>query len=272
MNAILVSNNGIGDNLFMIGALRFLFQFYSNIFFLCKQKNYANVKLFFTDNPGIICVPFDENNEYSEIHTYVSTNYENNDIFICGEFHNSYLQSKITNPLFLSHVPAQEKYTIDYDSLTTANYAFISGFYRDIGLNLNYFYEYFDLPVTHQSLELYQLVQEYDIIFIQLSSSDGKSLNISELKERYLEDTKTILICNDVNLYNPDVHSKKYELSNAFVYQPIVYYKDVIQHANEIYIIDSCFTGIILPYLKTGRLKASNVKIILRDDVSTLCF
>ena len=272
MKAILFSNNCIGDNLFMSGALRFLLQFYSNIFFLCKQKNYANVKLFFTDNPGIICVPFDEKNEYSEIYTYISTNYENNDIFICGEFHKCYLQSKITNPLFLNHVPLPEKYTIDHDTLTTQNYAFISGFYRDIGLNLNYFYEYFDLPVTDRSLELYQLVQEYDIIFIQLSSSNGKSLNISELKERYLDDINTILICNDVNVYNIETNRQKFELSNLFIYQPIVYYKDVIQHAKEIYIIDSCFTGIILPYLKTHRLKASKVRIILRDEVSTCIY
>jgi hypothetical protein len=115
-------------------------------------------------------------------------------------------------------------------------------------------------------------VQEYDIIFIQLSSSNGKSLNISELKERYLDDINTILICNDVNVYNIETNRQKFELSNLFIYQPIVYYKDVIQHAKEIYIIDSCFTGIILPYLKTHRLKASKVRIILRDEVSTCIY
>ena len=38
MNAYLVSHNGLGDNLYMIGALNFIRQFYKNVFFLCKKK------------------------------------------------------------------------------------------------------------------------------------------------------------------------------------------------------------------------------------------
>lgn len=35
-------------------------------------------------------------------------------------------------------------------------------------------------------------------------------------------------------------------------------------NSTEIYIIDSCMTGIVLPLLKTGHLKARVVRIILR--------
>jgi len=93
MNAYLVSHNGLGDNLFMIGAIRFLLQFYNKIFFLCKNKYYDNVKLVFYDNLNVICVPFNENNEYNEIYNIIHKNYFYNDIlivYLVGVFSNSF--------------------------------------------------------------------------------------------------------------------------------------------------------------------------------------
>ena len=60
MYAYLISHNGLGDNLYMIGALRFLLSYYTNIYFICKRQNYANVVLFFSDEPKIVCVPYDD--------------------------------------------------------------------------------------------------------------------------------------------------------------------------------------------------------------------
>ena len=37
MIAYLVSHNGLGDNLYMIGALHYLLLFYDELFFLCKD-------------------------------------------------------------------------------------------------------------------------------------------------------------------------------------------------------------------------------------------
>jgi hypothetical protein len=70
INVYLVSHNGLGDNLFMIGALRFLLNFYDKIYFLCKNKYYNDIKLFF-ENSNIVCVPFDENNEYQSIKSMI---------------------------------------------------------------------------------------------------------------------------------------------------------------------------------------------------------
>ena len=35
----------------------------------------------------------------------------------------------------------------------------------------------------------------------------------------------------------------------------IVYYVDIIKNSNEIYLIDSCFLGLVLPYIKMNKLK-----------------
>ena len=93
MNAYLVSHNGLGDNLYMVGALRFLLQFYEKIYFLCKEHNYANVCLFFTDTPNIICILFQTDYEEANIFNIITPHYEDHDVFICG----------YSNKLFLHH-------------------------------------------------------------------------------------------------------------------------------------------------------------------------
>jgi hypothetical protein len=273
MNAYLVSHNGLGDNLTMVGALRFLLNFYNKIFFLCKNKNYQNIKSIFIETPNIVCVCFDENNEFNDIKIIINKNYVDNDIFVCG-CHKSYLKSKITNDAFLNYKCINKNYSIDYDCITSINCNFIEQFYNDVHLNLTYYFEYFYLPSTKESLELYNDVKNYYIIFIQLMASDGKCLNISNLLKKYLYDTNTILICNDKNLY--DISDKsldimtKYNICKKFVRNKIINYVDLIKNSNDIYIIDSCFSCIVLPYLKTNQLKANNVRIISRDNVDKI--
>jgi hypothetical protein len=273
MNAYLVSHNGMGDNLYMVGALLFLLKYYDKIYFLCKSKYYSNIKLLFSENLNIICVPFDENDEYNNIRIIINNNYNDNDIFICGS-HKRYLKSKITNNKFLNIEQIDKKYTIDFDTLTTHNYSFIENFYKDINLNLTHFYENFYLHSTKESLELYDSVKKYNIIFIQLTCSDGIKLNINNLLEKYLHDKNTILICNDCNLYDIDKKNinieEKYNLCKNFIFNKIINYNDLIKNSDEIYIIDSCFIGIVLPYLKTKQLKAKKVKIILRNNVNNI--
>lgn len=238
------------------------------------NKNYSNIKLFFIDNPNIICIPFDENKEIDEIKNIINNNYSTNDIFICGDCHKSYLKNKITNQEFLNYKIIDKNYTIDFDTLTSGNYSFIENFYKDINLNLTYFYEYFYIPSTQESLDMYNTIKNYYIVFIQLKSSEGTSLNISNLLNKYLYDSNTILICNDTNLY--DIANKtndieiKFNLCKQFVYNKIINYNDVIKNSDEIYIIDSCFIGIILPYLKTNKIKANTIRIILRHNAQNI--
>ena len=274
-SAYLVSHNGMGDNLFMIGALHFLLKFYKKVFFLCKQKYYPNVVLFFIGAPNIICVPFDENREFTEIQKIINENRENHDIFVSG-CHKRYIQNKITNESFIHHVIPDKKYTIDFDTLTTNNYHFIEDFYKDIHMNLTIFYDYFTLPSTDESTALFHSVKHYDIIFIQLKSSDGRCLNISKLLDNYLYDENTILLCNDVNLYDECIRTEfksaeniiiKRDISAKFVYNKLINYVDVIKNSKEIYLIDSCFIGMVLPFIKQNVLKADKIRIIRRDSV-----
>lgn len=267
--ALLVSHNGLGDNLFMIGALRFLLNFYSEIEFLCKNKYFKNVEKFFSDEPKIICTGFNDNCEFEEVKRKIRQEIGNKDILTCG-LHNNVFKPLISNEKFKNFSPEPEKYTIDYDQIKTPGfYDFIKGFYTDIKLNLNHFFEHYELPETEKSKKLYESVKDYYLIFIQSTSSDGKKLNLKNIMEKHLNDDKSLLICNDENLY--DKEHKNYEIANKFVYinnkdLTVLDYKDVIEKSDEIYIIDSAFTGVVLPYVKNNKLKTNKVRIILRQN------
>ena len=69
--AYFLSHNGLGDNLFSIGALRFISQYYEKVYFLCKDTFYENVRLFFNDELRIECVPFNANDEEKECLTAI---------------------------------------------------------------------------------------------------------------------------------------------------------------------------------------------------------
>jgi hypothetical protein len=132
-------------------------------------------------------------------------------------------------------------------------------------LDLSIFYDYFYLPQTDKSKELYDSVKNYRIILIQTSCSTNKKLNIDNLKKKYLNDDNAIMISTSENLYNKPVNEIKHSICEQFVFNKLIYYLDTIINCSEIYIIDSCFTGIVLPLKKTNKLKADVVRIIHRD-------
>lgn len=47
MNALFIGHNGLGDNLNMIGALRFMSSYYDKIFFVVKKQYHKIVQPFF---------------------------------------------------------------------------------------------------------------------------------------------------------------------------------------------------------------------------------
>jgi hypothetical protein len=265
--AYFLSHNGLGDNLYSVGALRFLLQYYTNIYFLCKDKYHDNVRLFFADEPRIECVPFDSNDETMECFRILHPQYIGvNDVFICGYAHTRFFRSKITNANLLAYKPNDMGFDLNHDTINDTNYSFLRQFYTDINLDLNVFYTFFVLPSSETSRQLYADVKHYTtIIFLHTDSSDGKQLNIDHIVSRYNDDENSILISNNRNLYSPS--DIRYALCQPFVMNKLVFYLELIRNSTQIYIIDSCMTGIVLPLLKTGQLKASVVRIIQRDMV-----
>lgn len=276
MEAYFVSNNGLGDNIYSIGALRYLLKFYNKIYFICSDRYIHLVKDFFIDTENIICVPFDSTNQIKSCKKIMNKYRDTHDILVSG-WHKRFIKSKVTNKKFLKarKLLTSGKYYICHDTINKRNYGFIAEFYKHNGLNLRIFFEYFHLPKTDESKQLYDSVKDYKIIFLQTTSSNGKKLHIKDLCKKNILDSNTIMISNDENLYdsieepNEEI-IKKRELCQKFIRTNLTYYLDTIINSSEIYIIDSCFVGIVLPLLKTNKLMANNVRIILRDEAKKI--
>lgn len=259
MNAYILSHNGLGDNLYMIGAVLYLLNYYHTIYFICKDIYYDNVQLFYKNNKNVVLIKIDSKHERESCKKVLDYR---NDILICG-LHKQFFKTKITNTKLLERIQTKNKYTIDYDTINSNNYKFIEQFYKDIHLDLNIFFDYFQLPVNVESQHYYNTLSKYNhIVFIHSKASD-KKLDITSILERNLFKENTIIICANENVY--ERNTEKYNLCKTMVQLPILYYLDILQNSNEIYIIDSCFVGFVLPLLKTNKLKANVVRIIERN-------
>ena len=264
---------GLGDHLFTVGAIRFLMKFYDRIYIPCYSHYYENVKLFFENEKNITLIPFLglSNQLNDEIKNLLRDKYQNNDVIVLGH-HKQHLPCKITNKHILENVKDDSTYDL---KITGFDYANINGFikewYDDLNLGLKIFYENFDLNKTETSQVLYNSIKQYEnIIFIQNRCSTGEVLSINNLIKKYKNDANSILISTSENLYedNKELYDKKYQICNSFVNNYLVHYLDTILNSSEIYILDSCFTGIVLPLYKTNKLKAKIVNIIFRGNIN----
>ena len=246
--AYILSHNGLGDNITMIGAMRFLLQYYENIYLLCKDKYESNVKLLVSGSGNIFTVPFDHENEFSSCEKIINKIYNDvsTDIFICG-VHKRYLQSKINNPMILNY-----KKSDSYD----IKWQHIKLFYDDMKLDLSVYYNFFAINSSYNSVKIYKYIEHLHIIFCHTQSSTNK-IGIPEYIKEYINDNNYIIICANENIYN-NTHIY-FEIANKYVNIQIQEYIDIIKNACEIFVIDSCFSSMINPLIYLKKLKTEKI-------------
>jgi hypothetical protein len=128
-------------------------------------------------------------------------------------------------------------------------------------LDLSIYYEYFDIESSDNSKKYYEDIKNYDIIFMHTKSSDSE-IFLDDIVNKYININSSIIICANKNFYKKD--NLKYNIAEKYINILISYYIDIIKNSISIYVIDSCFSTIVYPLLKTNRLKASNVNILNR--------
>jgi len=272
MNTYFLSHNCLGDNIANIGAIRFLLNYYENIYFICKKNYYDNLKLLYVDH-RIHLIPIDASHETDEYRRILAPIYQQSDmdILVSGYCFTPFFERKITNTKLLNHIKAKH-------CRIQSRFDFIRIFYEDIGLDLSIFYNYFNIDSSVSSRYLYENIKNYNIIFMhtQCSGDAGNETcrhifngiiskyTTSDLSTDYL------VICSDHNVY-PLTH-QYYILVNQYVNLPVAYYIDIIREAKNIYVIDSCFSTIVLPLMNTGRLKTNECQIFHREDGHVIDF
>lgn len=248
----------------------FLLNFYDKIYLLVKKHYYKYNKSLFLDNPNLIIVPIDYEHDDTVVDRFVETIDSNIDI-ISSLGYKRFM--RISNKKFLNYKAIDNtKYSLELDTINNNNFDFILSIYNDVNLNLSHYFDYFHIPDSQESLNLYNSIKNYYIIFIQLKCSNEKKLNIDNLINKYINDPNVILICSSENLYDLNNNEIKYNLAQQFILNDLVYYNDTIKNCNEMYMIDSCFSTIILVYSKTNKLKATNVRLIARNLVNNFIF
>lgn len=261
---LLLTHNGLGDGITSIGAIRFLSTIYDSIHYICKSRNVDNIKWIMHDIPNLTLIPFDEKQEASETSKIVSQKRsENFDILTCGV--HSFHGNKITNEKLISRKIDNKHYKMDqrYFSSKTgnldphANVLFIGDFYHQMNLDLSIYYEWFDIKQTEKSKKMHDMISDLNVIFLHTKASDSE-IKLNSIINKFINLENYILICANKNLY---LNGPKKQLAQKFVDIPIIDYITTFVNAKEIHIIDSCFTAMALPMMKTNKLKASTIKI-----------
>jgi hypothetical protein len=255
-----LGHNGLGDNITNIGAINYLLTIYENIYFICKDIYIENLKEIYTD-PRIFLVPFKSDNETNARFELLIPRYNQNkmDVLISGDCHKINFKSKIQNDI-LKYREKNNDYSID------TKYIHIKKFYDDINLDLSIYYNYFNIDSSAKSIELYENIKHYNIIFIHSTAGNNKKLNLTNYINKFINNKNDIIISADYNVYKKE--DEKFELAEQYVNALVPYYIDIIKNAKYIYIIDSCFSCVIIPLSYRNELKTIEYKIFNRDSVT----
>ena len=245
--AFFLSHNGLGDNITNTSAIHYLLDYYETIYFLCKDIYVENVNLLFA-NKSVITIPINSANEYNNCKKIINRILKA-DLFISGNCHTSYLKSRITHPILLNYKKTDSHYS--------CKYTHIIQFYHDIGLDLSIYFNYFNIESSEKSIEYYEQIKQYKIVFLHTKSSN-KEIVLDDIIELYNKD-EYIIICANKNVYKSE--TPKYKLADKYVNIYIVYYIDIIKNAEIIHVIDSCFNCIIYPLITTNKIFPKEYKI-----------
>ena len=253
--AYILGHEGLGDSITMIGAINFISKHYKTIYYLCKKNYEYNIKLLF-DNKKVILIPYAHETQkiwVNECKNIIYNVYSNKefDFFICGRW-KKWFKSRITNPKILN-------YKINKNNSVLFNH--IKLFYQDINLDLNIYYNYFDIKSSESSILLYNKIKDFKIIFCHTKSS-VKTIILPEHITKYICLNDYIIICANENVYNKE--HNLFELANKFINIPIRDYIDTIKNAYQIFLIDSCFSCITVPLSKTNKLATKNIEYVFR--------
>jgi hypothetical protein len=218
--ALFLCNIGLGDHIDMIGAVRYLSQFHTQIHVPCYKHNIKTLSEFYSDNPKIVLLVIDQ--EWYNKNWINTSKLEDNKQY---ELIN-YSQSDY------SVVYRAGWFKVKRNDMWP-DYNIPKCFYKDLGLDLSIEHSYFHIPENLHSKQLYETVKNLRYIFIQQKSSDNLTPLVTwDINEKFTIDP-------NINFY-PKEH-RWYELANNFVNKPFPYYVDTIIHASELHVVNSSF-------------------------------
>jgi hypothetical protein len=216
-SALFLSNLGLGDQIDMIGAIRYLAQFHDQMHVPTFPRNYDTMAAFFADSPNIKLIRvdmqwYDEQLIKQKPHTqqeaipYNPKDYTK--VYRCGFLAYPY------HPMW-------------------PDYVIPSCFYRDLQIDLSIEFTHFKIPESRESKELRSLLGGIPYIFVQQKASDC----FTDLITWDRDEIFTI----DPNVNPYPVGHRWNDLASRFVQKPFPHYTDTIIGATELHVVNSSF-------------------------------
>ena len=188
---LLLSHLGLGDNIFCISMILYYLKQNYIVHYICRKNNVSNFELFFENNLNLSIISVKDNNE-----AYIYIN-KNKNLYV------DILKSGIhcSNGTNLNSFPFFQ--------------------YDDIKLSRNILKEYFTIPDTSKSNNLYELIKNYSYIVVNNQSSCGTLFNIELEFKKYNINPENFLIINTQTNYYKEDHIY-FPIAQYFVFQNLI--------------------------------------------------
>lgn len=265
-NVYFVPPAGIGDLISMRSAVYFLSLLYNTVYVFHKSFISKNAIELYSHLNNVQMIPINMENINKDINakkyvngtTFYCINKINkiDDIIISIPTYFKYIKNRITHPQLLNYKPF-------YHKNNECIYKNVQEFYKNIHLDNNIYYDFFNIPNTPTSIELYNKIKHYKIIFIH-TISQNKTIIIPNKYLKDANDENTIIINPDKNYYNPS-DIIKYELAQSILNNSVMSLITIIKNAHKIYVINSCFSCMIYPLSVKNELAAKHIIVFNRE-------
>ena len=206
-NALVIGPGGLGDHIWMSGAVRYIAKQYKETHLFTNEITLKTLQTLYNDVPSIKFVVIRKVDD--ELRNFIANTYSVYNTYSCA------LTKDLTRT-----------YIIDTNDLPGA-------FYDQLEVPRHVRHSHFIFPRLPESIALFEIVKNQPYIFVQTKSSTTTTNIVS------WDISQILTIDPNVNLYSSD--HPWYQLAQKFVNQPFFHYVDLIKHATELHLVNSSF-------------------------------
>jgi hypothetical protein len=221
----LLTHMGLGDMFTCNGMIRYLSTIYDTITVVIKKQYAKNICEMFSDDKTIKFYEVETDKDISITYganpqTLINIS-QDNQIILCGT-HKTMAKEELKDIPFC--------------------------FYKHANVPNNSFWDYFYIPNVKDSTILYDKLKENDIyeyIVIHNITSDGVCFTNEQIIKKFNINKDGTLIINFCESVYEKNH-KFYDISQLFVFKPLIHYKKIIENAKLIILSDSSILSMSL--------------------------
>ena len=206
-NALVIGPGGLGDHIWMSGAVRYIAKQYKETHLFTSETTLNTLQTLYNDVPSIKFVVIRKVDD--ELRNFITKTYSVYNTYSCAH----------TKDLTRSYI-------IDTNDLPGA-------FYDQLEVPRHVRHSHFVCPRLPESIALFEIVKNQPYIFVQTKSSTTTTNIVS------WDISQILTIDPNVNLYSSD--HPWYQLAQIFVNQPFFHYVDLMKHATELHLVNSSF-------------------------------